>query len=380
MAFPTPIKFIVPLLMTMSVWADDIQLNPSHPSQYTVVQGDTLWDISGRFLQHPSQWPRLWSYNSQIQNPHRIYPGDTLYFSMVDGQPRLSFSQDTLQGQSSYEGTIGLDGDASCVLEDEDITQNRTNYGMATGTLSPCIHVTDIKKAVNLITTDQIDQFLTSPRVVTEAEQKSAPYVVDFAGEHLLAGTGDKLYVRGLPATKQARMAYTIYRPGAAYVRPVTNEILGYEAAYVADAILAQEGNPATLTITKATSEIRIGDRIMPNAEANVSLNYFPRPPDKAITANIIGVLGGVSQIGRYNVVVIDRGRDDGLMPGHELEIFKRGRIARDPYSVVKNDVVKLPDEFAGTLMVFRPFDRVSYALVMKASQAIHILDKAQTP
>jgi hypothetical protein len=374
MAFPTSIKFIVPLLLSMSVWADDIQLNPDHPSQYTVVEGDTLWDISGRFLQRPSQWPKLWHDNAQIQNPHLIYPGDTLYLTMVGGRPQLSFSQNSLQDQSDQSG-FNEQGDC---LQNEDITTGRTNYARAVGKLSPCIHAIDTKRAINIIPTDEIDQFLTSPRVVSKTELQSAPYIVDLAGEHIIAGTADKLYVRGLVQPKT--MTFTIYRPGEAYVRADTKEILGYEAKYIGNASLKQEGNPATLMITKANSEIRIGDRIMANIEENVSLNYFPRPPESAINASIISVLGGVSQIGRYNVVVIDRGSNDGVLPGYELDIYKRGRVARDPYSVIQNDVVKLPDEFAGTLMVFRPFEHLSYALVMKATQAIHVLDKVQTP
>jgi hypothetical protein len=358
----------------MSVWADDIQLNPDHPSQYTVVEGDTLWDISGRFLQRPSQWPKLWHDNAQIQNPHLIYPGDTLYLTVVGGRPQLSFSQNSLQDQSD-QNSFGEQGDC---LQNEDITTGRTNYARAVGKLSPCIHAIDTKRAISIIATDEIDQFLTSPRVVSATELQSAPYIVDLAGEHIIAGTADKLYVRGLVQPKT--MTFTIYRPGEAYVRADTKEILGYEAKYIGNASLKQEGNPATLVITKANSEIRIGDRIMANIEENVSLNYFPRPPESAINANIISVLGGVSQIGRYNVVVIDRGSNDGVLPGYELDIYKRGRVARDPYSVVQNDVVKLPDEFAGTLMVFRPFERLSYALVMKATQAIHVLDKVQTP
>jgi hypothetical protein len=370
MAFRTSIGIIVPLLFSMSVWADELQLNPSHPSQYTVVEGDTLWDISGRFLQYPSHWPKLWHENSQIKNPNLIYPGDTLYFSVVDGRPQLSFAQNTLQER--------LDASGSCVLKDEDINMGRTNYALATGKLSPCIHETDIKKAIQLISIDQIDQFLTSPRVVGATELQNAPYIVDLAGEHLIASAQDKLYVRGLVQPQST--SFTIYRPGDVYVRPETKEILGYEAKYIGNATLQQEGNPATLVITKSDSEIRIGDRLMADTEGNINLNYFPRPPERQINASIISVMGGVSQVGRYNVVVIDRGEADGLLPGHELDIYKRGRVARDPYSVIKNDVVKLPDEFAGTLMVFRPFEHISYALVMKATQAVHVFDKVQTP
>ncbi|SJM93656.1 LysM peptidoglycan-binding domain-containing protein [Crenothrix polyspora] len=377
MAFPPWIKFITPLLLSMSVWAEDIQLNPDHPNQYTVVEGDTLWAISGRFLQRPSQWPKLWHDNSQIHNPHLIYPGDTLYLTVVNGRPQLSFSQNSLQDQSN-QNNLGASVDDGDCLQHEDISTGRTNYARAVDKLSPCMHITDMKQAINIIAIDEIDQFLTSPRVVSATELKNAPYIIDFGGEHLIASTDNTVYVRGLVQPKT--MTYTIYRPGEPYIRPGTQEILGYEAKYIGNASLKEEGNPATLTITKANSEIRIGDRIMANIEENVSLNYFPRPPDSKINASIINVLGGVSQIGRYNVVVIDKGSNDGVLPGYELDIYKNGRVTRDAYSTIKNDEVKLPDEFAGTLMVFRPFERLSYALVMKATQSIHVLDKVQTP
>jgi len=214
--------------------------------------------------------------------------------------------------------------------------------------------------------------------VVDDNELSNAPYVVDFAGEHIIVATGDRVYVRSI--TDPNNMEYTIYRPGSAYISPESGETLGYEAQYIADASLQQPGDPATLAITKSTREIRIGDRIMPNAEQDIALNFFPRPPEQSIKGSIISVLGGVSQIGRYNVVVIDKGTADGILTGHELDIYQRGKIIRDAYSPVKNDLVNLPDEIAGTLMVFRPFERVSYALVMKATQALHVLDKVKTP
>ncbi|MDD4906480.1 MAG: peptidoglycan-binding protein, partial [Methylobacter tundripaludum] len=187
-----------------------------------------------------------------------------------------------------------------------------------------------------------------------------------------------RVYVRAI--TESKNLSHTIYRPGSAYISPENGEILGYEAQYIADASLQQPGDPATLAITKADREIRTGDRIMPNTEEELALNYFPRPPEQSIKGSIISVLGGVSQIGRYSVVVIDKGTADGLLVGHELNIYKTGKIVRDDYSPIKNDAVNLPDEVAGTLMVFRPFERVSYALVMKATQALHVLDKVKTP
>jgi LysM domain len=378
MVFRTLSGLIVSFFVTTSLWANEareISINPSHPSQYTVVKGDTLWDISGKFLNHPTQWPELWSYNSQIKNPHLIYPGDTVYFSIVNGKPRLSFSKDN----EPYQGTGRIPSSDTCVVSEEDIHSGRTSFAMAeNGKLSPCIRETSQKEAIRLIPTETIAKYLSSPKVVGVNELNAAPYVVDFAGEHLVAATGDKLYVRSIIEPQGTN--YTLYRAGATFQRPETGEVLGYEAKYIADTTVVQDGDPATVVIDKSITEIIIGDRLMPKPEEQFTLNYFPRPPEDSIKGSIISVLDGVNQVGKYNVVVIDKGTQDGLLPGHELDIYKRGRMARDSYSTVRNDQVKLPDEIAGTLMVFRPFDRVSYALVMKASQAIHLLDKVQTP
>lgn len=362
---------MVSIFISTDSWADEIQINPAHPDQYTVVKGDTLWGISGKFLNHPWQWHELWANNTQIKNPHLIYPGDTVYFSIVNGRPQLSLSRNEQQAHSSVDST--------CILSEEDVKNGRTEFAVsADGKLLPCIRETNNKQAIELIPTESIAQFLTSPQVVAENELNSAPYVVDIAGEHLIAGAGDRLYVRSI--TQPSSLSYTIYRAGDTYVSPETGEILGYEAKYVAETRLQQTGDPATLSITKSNSEIRKGDRVMPTNNEEMILNYFPRPPDKNIKGSIISVLGGVSQIGVYNVVVIDKGKKDGILAGHELAIYQNGNSINDPYSSIKNDVVKLPDEIAGTLMVFRPFDRVSYALVMKATQAVHILDTVQTP
>lgn len=371
MAFRILFGFIIAFAFSSASWANGLALNPSHPDHYTVVEGDTLWDISGKFLQNPSQWPELWSYNSQIQNPNLIYPGDTVYFSMVNGRPQLSFS-DT--------GSIAVSPSSGpCILSEDDANNGRTSFALSeNGKIKPCIRETGAKQAIKLIPSEAIAKYLSSPRVVNQQELDTAPYVIDFAGEHLIAGAGDKIYVRSIQQANRGN--FTVYRPGDTYIDPLTQEVLGYEAKYVAESELIQTGDPATLAITDAKGEIRIGDRIMENDSKEIVLNYFPKPPEDSIKGNIIGVLDGVSQIGRYNIVVIDKGTVDGLQTGHELEILQRGRIARDPYSQVKNDMVQLPDQLAGKLMVFRPFERISYALVMEAKQAIHVLDKIQTP
>lgn len=339
MAFRKTLGLLISLLFSINTWADNIKINPNHPEQYTVVKGDTLWDISGKFLEQPWQWPQLWNNNPQIKNPDLIYPGDTLYFSVVDGKPQLSFSDRV--------------------------------------TLKPRIRTSPIAQAIKLIPTDAIAQFLTSPKVVNDKELESSPYVIDFAGEHLIAGAGDRIYVRSIPNPET--LSYTIYRAGEAYVSPDNpDEVLGYEAIFVADTTIQRSGDPATLVVTKSDIEIRKGDRLMISATSELALNYFPRPPEEPVGGSIISVLNGVSQIGQFNIVVIDRGTADGLEAGHILDIYNLGETVSDPYNSDKDkeSFVKLPDEIAGELMVFRPFERVSYAFVLEATQSIHVLDR----
>lgn len=348
MALRTLLGLVLPLIFACPIWAENIKVNPNHPDQYTVVRGDTLWDISGKFLQHPWQWPALWGSNPQIKNPHLIYPGDTLYFSYVDGEPRLSLSR--------HENSSEAGGDVK---------------------LSPQIRESDNQQAVKLITNEAIAPFLTSPKVVGKNELERAPYVLEIAGEHVIAGAGDRLYVRGIG--EPPGLGYTVYRPGKPYIDPDSKEILGYEAKYIADATLLTAADPATMIINKSDSEIYRGDRLIPDEANQLALNYFPRPPQNKVVGHIIGVLNGVSQIGRNMVVVIDRGSADGLEPGHTLEIYQRGRMVLDRYQTESKDPIKLPDEQAGVLMIFRPFERVSYALVIETHEVVHVLDRVQT-
>ncbi len=341
MAFRAIFGAIIPLLFSAAISADTLKINPSHPDRYTVVKGDTLWDISGKFLHHPWKWPQLWESNPQIKNPHLIYPGDVLSFSYVNGKPRLSLSRNVK--------------------------------------LSPTIRESSLQEAIKLIPADAISQFLTSPKVVDQQDLANSPYVIDFAGEHLIAGTGDRIYVRSIENPES--LSYTVYRQGQPYVRPVTGEVLGYEAVYVADTTLQSAGDPATLSVNKANSEIRIGDRLMVSDAGELALNYFPHPPATEISGSIISVMNGVSQIGQHNIVVIDRGTADGVETGQIFDIYQRGRIVADPFhDIDETTAVKLPDEIAGVLMVFRPFEKVSYALVMEATAALHVLDKIKTP
>ncbi|MCW8945586.1 MAG: LysM peptidoglycan-binding domain-containing protein [Sedimenticola sp.] len=322
--------------------ADTVAVNPNHPDRYVVVKGDTLWDISGRFLRDPWRWPDVWHVNPQIANPHLIYPGDIITMTYVNGQPRLGLQRGSLVK------------------------------------LSPQVRSTPLSGAIPAIPIDAIHQFLTRPYVLDQNDLDSAPYVVAFADEHIIGSNDIKAYVRSIDNSDNTK--FDVVRPGDAYKDAETGEVLGYEALYISSSELLKIGDPATLMLSRMELEVIKGDRLLPVAEDTPLNAFYPAAPSQEVNGSIISVLNGVTQIGQYNVVVLDRGARDGLEPGSVLAIDHRGESIRDIVSKDPTDTVTLPDEEAGLLMVFRTFERVSFGLVMEATRAINVLDRVRNP
>lgn len=322
-------------------WADEIALNPRHPDRYVVVPGDTLWDISKRFLRDPWLWPEVWQVNPQIENPHLIYPGDVITLVYVNGKPQL-----------------------------------KVQRGPATVKLSPKARPERIDKAIPTIPLDAIRQFLTRPLVVGKKDLEKAAYVLSSPERRIVVGAGDRIYARGLASDGPGR--YSVFRPGDEFVDPETGESLGWEAIYAGEARMERFGDPATLHLVETTREITPGYRLLPVGEEEVHINFLPHGPKDEIHGQILSVLGGVSQIGQYQVVVINRGTRENMEVGHVLRVRQAGETMRDPFS--KNEKVRLPDEDAGLMMVFRTFEKVSYGLIMEATRPIHVGDIVTNP
>lgn len=324
-----------------------IPLNPTHPDSYVVKPGDTLWGISGIFLQKPWYWPEIWYVNPQVQNPHLIYPGDVLTLFYVNGQPQI---------RSSRGGE------------------------MASGTerLSPRIREEALSDAVNTIPYEAIGPFLSKGMVLAREDIDKLPYIVALRDGHLVAASGNEAYVRGTGDGDAG--LYSVVHVGDKLVDPDDGALLGYEGVFVADAKVRRTGDPATLALSNSRLEAVKGDRLVAQTQPP-PLQFTPRAPDHPIDGRVIYVSEGVTQIGQYNVVAINRGTRDGLAPGNVLTVWQAGDRVDDPYkSGLLGGKVQLPDERAGTLMIFRTYDRLSYALIMEAVGPIHTLDKVSNP
>jgi hypothetical protein len=333
-------------VLTASVFADEIALRPDHPNRYVVVKGDTLWDISARFLESPWRWPEVWSFNPQIENPHLIYPGDVVALVYDEsGKPML-----------------------------------KVERGQATVKFSPKVRATRVDKPISSIPLDAISQFLGKPRIVTKREINNAAYVVAGTEDRIIAGEGDIVYVRGIVSGGDTE--FSVLRIGDPYRNPGARrgDILGYEALNVADAKVIAFGDPATVRITQANREVLLGDRLVPKRDYGLDETFIPHAPQSAVEGQIISVIDGVSVIGQYQTVVINRGEQDGVETGHVLAVYQTGKTVRDVRDLTSSGTVTLPDTRAGILMVIRTFDRVSYALVMEAERDMRIHDFVRNP
>ena len=318
---------------------EPVPLAQGHPNEYVVKVGDTLWDIAATFLKDPWFWPEIWYVNPDIENPHLIYPGDVLGLVYIDGQQRI------------------------------------TNVRGSAYRLSPQARVTPLSQAVNSIPYEAVAAFLSSGVILEKDQVNSLPYLLETRGDHLVAAAGNEIYVRGLtedmPGTR-----FNVIHIGDPLRDPDDNRLIGYQGLMVGEGALRRGGDPATVALTDTVREALKGDRLLPEV-IDVPLNFFPSAPDSFVDGRIISVVGGVTQIGQYQVIVINRGANDGLSVGHVLSVFQTGEVVSDR---IKGGKVKLPDEQAGTVMIFKTYDRISYGLVMEATEAIHVLDAVRNP
>lgn len=319
------------------------ELTSDHPDRYTVVKGDTLWDISERFLKSPWLWPEVWHVNPQIANPHLIYPGDVIGLIYIDGRPRL-----TTVKAGPNNGVVKL---------------------------SPQARSTPISTAIPTIPLDAISSFLSENRIVTKEEMEAAPYVLIGKEQHLLTGAGDTVFARG-EATEQEKLA--VYRHNQTYIDPDTGEFLGLEAKSIATGnVSAVDGEVISLGVIRSSSELLQGDRLLPTEDRVINSTFTPSKPADDFRGKMIAVDSGVRNIGQYNVVVINKGEREGVVEGNVMAIYKSGGLVRDPFTKEK---IELPSERAGILMVFRVFEKVSYGLILKATRPLAVLDEVRTP
>jgi len=327
------------------------------PETYIVQEGDTLWDISTVFLRDPWYWPEIWFKNPQVENPHLIYPGDTLAIVYIGGERKVQ--------------VLSRGSDASVLSE--------TEGGLKVVKIDPRIRSNSIDASIPSIPIDSIRHLLERPLIIDADTRENSAYVLASLDNHLINSLNDKLYVRKLDTTKGIGR-YQIYRPDRPLYDPITNELLGYEALYVGESKLLLRGDPASVRVTQSDREILRDDIVLPIDNTNFERDFYPRPPSTQVSGAIVALLDAISQTGRYQTIAINLGNRDGLESGNILRIRRYGDVIRDKKEKDPKFRVKLPDEQVGMAMIIRSFEKMSYALIMEADFPITLKDYVETP
>jgi len=360
------------MLLTLATFAFAAELRQDHPDTYTVVKGDTLWDISARFLQKPWLWPEIWQANPQVKNPHLIYPGDVLSLAYLNGQARVV----------SEPGPEIRTGDA-----------------------------------ISAIPLAELEPYLKQLTVV--ADPKSLPYVVAMEEDRLLTSAGQVAYVRGLvnpqPGDEvQIARAVNVFATGKAKngrysggVSPLDFRAdrlhghwgygdnpgeahgtrLGYEMMIHSNAEVTRvQGDIAIVLLKEEGREVRVGDRVMPVEEHPYDAYFYPQAPTSIPDgARILAVPDGLQSSGTHQVVALSIGSADGAHNGTTFSVWHDGAIVGDMVAhrnniAIANSGSAMPDDYLGHVMIFRTFDRVSYALVMDGIRPVRVGDLLKDP
>jgi len=377
-------KSIISLILLLSLAAATIaatsgpEVRADAPDRYTVVPGDTLWGIATRLLRDPWRWPELWKMNqAQIRNPHRIYPGDTIVLDRAGGQ---------------------------------------VTARLEPGRLSPRVRIEPRDAdAIQTIAPSVIEPFLSKPLVVSANELDPMPEIIATQEDRVAIGPGNTAYVRGLNGSTETR--WQIYRRGDPLVDPDTNQLLGYIGIYLGEAELRRRGPVSTIEVTRAPQEIYRGDKLVPIPKDPPIFAYVPHAPQNRVQGRVISTYGGLWETGPLAIVALSKGKRDGIEVGHVLALYRDQRSARyaerteslfgrqgpsgddrripyypaptDPRNsplfdrappVRESDFKELPAERYGLVMVFRTFDRASFALVMQASRPVAVTDIITNP
>ncbi len=328
------------------------------PHVYVVRKGDTLWDISGKFLSKPWRWREIWASNKHVKNPHWIYPGDRLLLCTLNGKP-----------------LIGKDEGDGCA----EIIRRHT--GNSATNLRPQVRVEALNNSVPVIPLAHIQQWLERTSIVPAEALANTPYILGTADSRVLAGKGQSVYVRGAGLENGQR--YGVFREGEPYIvldEKGNKQNLGIELTQVASGVaIRSENDITTVELTDSyVGEVRRGDRVMLEQDAMLPTLFYPTDANQVRDGGkIIRVMGSIGTAARNGVVTVDRGTTDGVEIGQVFSAFQAGEVVKDPKT---KEIVKLPGQYVGSVMIFKSFDRLSYAYVLESDLPIKIGSDIKSP
>lgn len=318
---------------------------------YVVRKGDTLWDISGRFLKQPWRWREIWAGNRYIKNPNLIYPGDRLLLCSYNNKP-----------------LIGKDEGDGC----EGIIKRRTVPGASAPVAQ--VRVESLNNSIPAIPLSDIEKWLDHADIVAADSITHTPYIIGIADGRIIAGAHQNVYARGNGI--QIGEKYSVYRVSQPYM--LTNlqgeqYNAGVEITEVASGVATKQDNDiATIEISKSfNNEILQGDLVLPAYESDLPSLFFPVEEHTVVPGGqVLRVQGSIGDAAKRSVVTINRGTLEGAKVGHVFNVAQHGVAAKDPRT---GEMVTLPNEKVGSIMVFKTFDHLSYGYVLESELPIKV-------
>ncbi|WP_122900843.1 LysM peptidoglycan-binding domain-containing protein [Acinetobacter sp. B51(2017)] len=324
-------------------------LKANAPNVYIVKKGDTLWDISKRFLKNPLRWREIWASNKHVKNPHWIFPGDRLLMCDYQGRPIL--------GKDEGDGCEGI-----------------INRYLGHQNLKPQVRLESINNAIPVIALDDIKNFLERSHIIAPDALDATPYIVGAADQRVLAAKGQTVYARGMGL--ESGQNYAIYREGEPYTAVDAKGRkypIALELTQVATAIASKNtGDITTLEISDTYNyEVRRGDRVLPIYDPMLPTLFYPVEAENVIQdGRVIRVQGSIGTAALGSVVTLDRGSQHGVQSGHVFAISQQGEIVTDPKT---KERIQLPGQRIGQVMVFKTFDQFSYGYVLSSELPIKV-------
>jgi LysM repeat protein len=355
----------------MSANGQTSMLVNDYPTSYVVEEGDTLWEIAGQFLRDPERWGDIWQPDEYLDNPDLIYPGDTLKLSILGGTPRVFVQR----------------GDREVEM------------------VSPQIREEALQSAIPAIPLEYIESSFTRNRIISAAEYEAAPYIVANVGNNLAIGTGDEIFARG--SFLIGTTSFELYRAGRTYygagltkkrvfglLSTTEDEVLGLEIEYLGFASIVENIAPdmRKLLVNNGTKEIRAGDRLLIREVSRIDATIFPTEPSADMSGQIIAFLGAETLASQLDTVVINLGSEDDLVVGDILSIQKEGTRMTDEVERAKmpfrermrtlfnQDRLTIPGNNVGTLLVYKIFDRLSYAVILSSTEPAELFNEVVSP
>lgn len=330
-----------------------------YPQSYTVQNGDTLWHIASQFLVDPDNWSDLWTPSPYMDGEGAaIFPGDVIEVEFVEGRPRLV----------SQRGSLPVER------------------------ISPQIKEIELTSNIPAIPLEDIYNSLTKNRIVPLESYQNAPYVLTPMGNNLVIGTGDEIYARG-DWSGSAR-SFEIYRQINSFNDPETGDPMGVELETVgfATIIRTESEDIKKMIINSSNREVKVGDRLLVREETRLEPTIYPTEPSNEISANILSMTNTERMASQLDTVLLNVGANENLKIGDVLKIQQRGERMVDLTERQKksfsdkfkafatNEKLDVPSKDIGTLMVYKVFDKLSYAVILSSHEPARSGDMVVNP